>query len=778
MKNLVIVESPAKTKKIASFLGDDYVVLSSVGHIRDLPKSQLGVDLEKNFEPQYELSKDKKDVVRELQKQAKISKAIYLAPDLDREGEAIAWHLGHLINDGSPLQSTGAKGTFEIADKIKNEKGEHPNVYRVVFNSITKEEVLQAFKTPRKLNYDLVDAQQARRVLDRLVGYKLSPLLWEKIRYGLSAGRVQSVAVRLVVEREREITGFENNPYFELNADFECSSKRLIKTKLTRIEGNSIYIKKKYDLFAGEYSTEMTSIESEKDATNLLKDIQTQKFQIAEVKEKENKSHPSPPFTTSTLQQSAAGSLGYSPKRTMQLAQKLYEGGFITYMRTDSVHITGAEVVNIRKFVGKEYGKNYLAEHERHFKAKKQAKTQEAHEAIRPTSVMTLPDKLPKSLTDQHRKVYELIWKRTVATQMSPAVYKNTTIYIDNSGQKDTKESIRQYTFEAKGTIQVFDGFTRVYHSGRRDEIVPEVKVGEDADLKQVTMLPNQITPPPRYNESSLVKALESFGIGRPSTYASIIGTIQTRGYVIRKEKNLLPTDNGIVVNDLLVNHFPQVVDVDFTSKMEEGLDEVAAGEEDWRKLIGDFYWPFEKLVLAKKKEIKKEDIVVMEKTDQECPECKEGHLIIKLGKFGKFYSCDRYPDCKYAQPIEDPNAEEDKDEQTQKLEEELKTRKCPECGGVLKVKTGRFGKFIACENYPKCKYTEHIHNKIGVKCPKCGESAGGEIVAKKTKRGRLFYACTKYPTCDFASWTKPNADGSVPEAAPRKRASRKKKTA
>lgn len=750
MKNLVIVESPAKTKKIGAFLGDEYVVLSSKGHIRDLPKSSLGVDTEKNYEPEYVISKERDDIVKELKKAAKNSEAIYLAPDLDREGEAIAWHLGYILNNDKPLKESAGKDNFEVADKIKNKEGKNPKVYRVVFNSITKEEVQKAFLSPRKLNYDLIDAQQARRVLDRLVGYKLSPLLWEKIRYGLSAGRVQSVAVRFVVEREREIKNFAQNPYFEIEGDFYLNKKDKLYAKLIKIGGKNIYIKKKYQLFAGEYTTSMTSIESEKEAVKHQKKINSENFKVSKVDVKQTQSHPSAPFTTSTLQQSSSSTLGYAPNRTMQLAQKLYEGGFITYMRTDSVNITETEIQKIRKNIKGKYGDNYLSTEIKRYAVAKEAKTQEAHEAIRPTDITKLSDELPKSLTEQHKKLYDLIWRRTMATQMSPAIYENTKVIIENEGDP-------KYTFESKGVRQIFDGFTKVYHSNRKDDLLPEVKDQSPIIEQVINIIPNQITPPPRYNESSLVKALESFGIGRPSTYASIVGTIQSRGYVIKKEKNLIPTDNGYVVNDLLVNHFPNIVDVKFTAGMEKSLDEVAIGEKDWRKLIGDFYKPFEKQVIVKKKEIKKEDLVVMEQTTTECPECHEGHLQIKLGKFGKFYSCDRYPECKYAQPIEDENMSDEEKAEQEKMGSEIKDKKCPDCGGELKIKQGRYGKFIACENYPKCKYTQQIQNKIGMKCPKCGKEHDGEVIVKKTKKGRLFYGCNRYPDCDFASWKKPD---------------------
>ena len=773
MKNLVIVESPAKTKKIASFLGDDYQVMSSVGHIRDLPKSALGVDTQNKYEPIYQIYEEKKDIVNELKKVAKTVDCIYLAPDLDREGEAIAWHLGHILNNEKPLKPTKDNEQYEIADKIKNKKGESPKVYRVVFNSITKDEVVNAFKSPRKLNYDLIDAQQARRVLDRLVGYKLSPLLWEKIRYGLSAGRVQSVAVRFIVEREREIASFATDPYYEIFGNFDFGKEKQIKAKLITIDQKSIYIKKNYDLFAGKYTVALTTINTETKLQNILNDLNKSSFQISDIQKKQTKSYPGAPFTTSTLQQSAGSFLGYTPSRTMQLAQKLYEQGFITYMRTDSVYVLPTENTKIRSFIKSKYGTKYLSNDVRVYKNSKENKVQEAHEAIRPTDIKTVSTDLPKALTEQHRKLYDLIWKRTVASQMQESVYENTKVYIDS------QNTARQYVFEAKGVQMVFDGFNRVYHSLRKEEMMPDVNLGGKTDEYAIINEAKSLTPPPRYNEASLVKVLESFGIGRPSTYASIISTIQSRGYVNKLERSLYPTDNGIVVNDMLVKHFPKIVDVDFTAHLEEELDEVALGQVNWRKLIGDFYEPFAKEIDIKKKEIKKEDLVVLEKTDKKCPECAQGNLIVKLGKFGRFYSCERFPDCKYAEPILDQMQSVDgaSDPALVALAQELEKRKCPDCQGELKIKQGRFGNFIACQNYPKCKHTEQILNKIGLKCPKCGDTDGGEVVAKKTKKSRLFYGCSNYPKCDYASWKNPMLDNSITDTKAKAKAKVKKAT-
>jgi DNA topoisomerase-1 len=765
MKNLVIVESPSKTKKIASFLGEGYEVMSSVGHIRDLPKSSIGVDVEHDYKPEYLISKDKEDVAKDLKKKAKSAQSIYLATDEDREGEAIAWHVGFILNNGNYLKEDKDASDHLIAHKLKNTDGANPRVYRVTFNSITKEAVLNAFQQPRKLDQNLVDAQQARRILDRLVGYKLSPVLWEKIRYGLSAGRVQSVAVRLIVEREREIKNFANKDYYEIEADFE---KNIDNAKLIKINEKAIYKKDHFKLFAGDYSTSSTSIDSEREVEEIQAGLKGRPFEITDIKKKETKSHPSPAFSTSSMQQSASSNLGYTPQKTMQLAQKLYEGGFITYMRTDSVHIESGALNDIRKYIDKKYGKEYLSDATRVFKSKKEVKTQEAHEAIRPVDVNVLPDDLPKSVIPQQRKLYELIWGRTVATQMTPAVYDNLSLLIENKTESDKDN---KYTFEVKGSIRKFDGFTRALGKSKKDVLLPIVNKGDVLKSKEIRIIPSKLSPPPRYSESSLVKDLESFGIGRPSTYASIISTVQSRGYVIKEERSLMPTDNGIVVNDLLAKHFPEIVDVHFTSRMEDDLDNVALGQKNWVKLMGEFYPEFQKNIAEKKKLIKKEDVVVLEKTDRVCPECKKGKLEVKLGKFGRFYSCDQFPECKYMEGIET------EEENTEEINEELeKQEPCEKCGGKMVLKTGRFGKFFACSNYPKCKNIRSFNNKIGIKCPKCGETHEGEVVTKKTKRGKLFYGCSRYPDCDYGSWKKPGEEETQVEKKPTKRKARGKK--
>lgn len=761
MKKVVIVESPSKTKKISQFLGKDYEVLSSVGHIRDLPKSQLGVEVEKDFEPSYVIDKAKKDVIDKLKSAVKKSDTVYLATDPDREGEAIAWHVGVVLNDNKALKVNKSEKNLDIfLDKIKNNQGDHPKLVRVTFNSITKEAVQEAFKSPRPLDYDLIDAQQARRILDRLVGYKLSPLLWSKIRYGLSAGRVQSVAVRLIVEREREIEKFPKEPYFEILSDFAKKSdlKSKVNALLVKIDEKNVYTRQKFNLFAGEYVVSKTIIDTKAKAEQVIDHLnKTDHYEISDVIQKETKKYPSPPFTTSTMQQSANGNLGLSPQKTMQLAQKLYEEGHITYMRTDSTHIVPTAISEIRDYVKNALGVKYLPTKEVYYKHKAGLKTQEAHEAIRPTHVNVKADDLPKSVNPQQVKLYNLIWQRTVASQMTPAIYSNTKFIIKNKTNNHVKVI---YTFDASGSVIVFDGYTKVYKSKKEDVILPDYKKGDLLDIKDTKLEEKLLSPPPRYNESSLIKELEKFNIGRPSTYATIIHTIQTRGYVKNQNRVLYPTDSGLIVNDLLVKHFNEIVDVDFTSNMEDGLDKIAVGEESMVELLKNFYGPFEKRVGIKMKEIKKEDIVVVEKTDEKCPECKEGHLVIKLGKFGKFYSCDRFPDCKFAKPMEEAGDVEGTAEDN-KILDEIKDKKCPECGGELVLKEGRYGKFVACGNYPKCKYTQKIENKINMKCPKCGDSEHGEVVVKRTKRGKIFFGCSRYPKCDYASWTNP----SLPEA-------------
>ncbi len=718
MKNLVVVESPTKTKTLKKYLGEDFEIKASLGHIKDLPKSTLGVDVEHNFAPQYEVAPKKKKVVAELKAAAKRADQIYLATDPDREGEAIASHVNEEL-------------------RIKN-KG---NVKRVVFHEITKDAVKEAFKHPGKIDTHLVDAQKARRVLDRLVGYKLSPLLWKKIRYGLSAGRVQSVAVRLIVEREREREKFKSEDYWKILATLSPKTlpKEKFEAELKKIAGKSIFITEKLKLFAGSYQTERTTIETEKEAQKIIKDLAGQDFIVESVDKKTISRSPSPPFTTATLQRAAAGALGFSGKKTMRTAQRLYERGLITYHRTDSVALSKKFLSDARTFIKNEFSDRYLPEKPRFYKTRSRT-AQEAHEAVRPTRLGgNLKSQISNlKLGRDEGRLYKLIWQRAVACQMAAAVFDATKMGI-NAGD---------CLFEAKGSVLKFDGFLKVYDSRRQDEILPELAVGDKLNLIKLTPSEHQTSPPPRYTEATLVKDLEKFEIGRPSTYAPIISTIQERGYVGQEERALKPEDIGIVVNDLLVEHFPKIVDLKFTAEMEDDLDQIAGGKKEWVPIIREFYQPFEKALIIKDKELKKEDFTTLEETKEKCPECGKP-LVVKLGKYGKFLSCSGFPKCKYGRPYED----KDEDGEPDKADKTQLQGKCPECGGDLVLKEGRFGKFIACGNYPKCKFTKPYLDKIGMKCPEC---RNGEVIIKKTKRGKVFFGCSRYPKCKFASWKDP----------------------
>jgi len=708
MKNLVIVESPAKTKTLEKYLGKDFKVVASLGHIKDLPKSKLGVDTEKDFEPQYEVASKKKRVVADLKAAAKKVDQIFLATDPDREGEAIAQHVYEVI-------SASAKG----GSKFK----------RVVFNEITKEAVKAAFEKPRKVDVDLVDAQKARRVLDRLVGYKLSPLLWKKIRYGLSAGRVQSVAVRIIVEREREREAFKPDEYWKIEALLQkCVAAESYSAKNGRIKDaqlQALLTKKDEKKF---------EVKTKKQADTVLKDLEKVDYIVKEIKTAEKKRSPGPPFKTSTLQQTAFNAFGFSSKRTMRAAQSLYEQGLITYHRTDSTNLASSALSQIRKLIAKEFGEKYLPPGPKFYKTKAKV-AQEAHEAIRPTAVA----KKGVGLGGDGGKLYELIWKRTIACQMNPAVFDQQTVDV----------SAKAYLFRATGQVMKFDGFLKAYSGsfGEKDTELPKLTEGEKLELFKLNPSQHFTQPPARYTEATLIKELEKHGIGRPSTYAPTISTIQNRGYVSKDGRALVPQDVGMVVNDLLVLHFPEIVDLQFTAEMEDDLDEIAAGKKKWVPIIKEFYKPFEKKLETKTEELKKQDFTTLEKTKEKCPECKK-LLIVKLGKYGKFLSCSGFPKCKYGRPYEDKDADGQPDEADKS---QLKG-KCPDCKGELVLKEGRFGKFIACSNYPKCKFTKTYLDKIGMACPECKK---GEVVVKKAKRG-IFYGCSNYPKCKFASWKDP----------------------
>ncbi len=697
--NLVIVESPTKAKTIARFLGKDYVVRASIGHIRDLPKSKLGIDLENNYQPEYEVPKTKNKVIKELKEETKKAKIIYLATDEDREGEAISWHLKNIL-------------------KLKAE-----NTKRIAFHEITENAILESIKNPRNINNDLVDAQQARRILDRIVGYKLSPFLWKKVYMGLSAGRVQSVAVRLVVEREEEREKFIKDEYWTINGLFNNSSDYKIETDLVKINGKKI---------------EKLGIKNEKEAKEITKDSKDKKYKIVDIKEREIKKNPYTPYSTSTLQQDAANKLGFSAKQTMKIAQELYEGinidnnkqtGLITYMRTDSLNLSDSFLIATREYIKKNYGEKYLEKNIRRFKTKSKS-AQEAHEAIRPTLVEKSPEDLQAFLSPRQYKLYELIWKRSVATQMTQAIMKSVNVSIEN-------EDKNKYTFSAKGGIITFDGFFKVYKTKTKEKILPELKIGENITLEKLEETQHFTEPKPRYSDATLIKELEENGIGRPSTYASITSTILDRGYVERDEnKKFMPTDIGRLVNKLLCEHFKDIVDIQFTVNLENGLDEIAEGKKDWVPFIDAFYKPFAENLAKKEKEVDKKSITE-EKSDEICDKCNS-KMVIKIGRYGKFYACSNYPECKNTKPL---------DKEENEIDE-----KCPECGSKLVEKHGKYGKFYGCSNYPECKYIKKDNKDTGIKCPDCQK---GSIIEKKSRFG-IFYGCSNYPECKFALWNKP----------------------
>ncbi len=680
---LVIVESPAKARTIGKFLGGGYRVRASVGHVRDLLKSQLSVDVEHDFEPKYRVPDDKRDIVKDLTAMAKGADEVFLATDPDREGEAIAWHL------------------MEAA-KIDPQK-----IQRVEFHEITRSAIMDAFSHTRNINMHLVDAQQARRILDRLVGYKISPILWDKVRSRLSAGRVQTVALRLIVEREREIQAFIPEEYWSLEAELAKMLPKGYKGKVQSFRARLIRI-----------GSEKADLKNEADARAIVNALEGATYTVAKVERKERRRYPSPPFTTSTLQQEASRRLGYGAKKTMTVAQQLYEGidvgaggtvGLITYMRTDSVNVSRQAQEEARQFINRRYGEGYVPSEPPHYKTRTKG-AQEAHEAIRPTSVFREPASVREHLTRDQYRLYELIWKRFVASQMIPALLDVTTVDVTaparytTTDEKTRKPRVeeRVATFRATGSIIKFEGFLAVYEVSREKEDAPEEGEGTvlpplsvDEVLRLLRLIPEQhfTEPPPRYTEATLVKALEEHGIGRPSTYAPIITTIQQRGYVEREDRRLIPTELGFIVCDLLVENFPDVFDVGFTADMESHLDEIAEGDQTWVPVVREFYDPFAQRVAAAESRIDKVDLA---------PE-ETGEL-------------------------------------------------CEKCGRPMVVKFGRFGKFIACSGFPECRNTQPYLEKIGVHCPQCG----GELVEKRSKRGRVFYGCSNYPACNFASWQRP----------------------
>jgi DNA topoisomerase-1 len=785
-KGLVIVESPAKAKTIQKYLGKGFSVEASLGHVKDLPKSTLGVDISNDFETDYIVIPGKEKVVAKLKKLAASADNIYLAPDPDREGEAIAAHLADELDENGSRKKKAKKAK-------KGEPPAPPRIQRVTFNEITKRAVQAAFEHPRAIDQNLVDAQQARRVLDRLVGYQVSPLLWDKVRRGLSAGRVQTVALRLIVEREREIKAFEKKEYWTIDAHLAANKPPAFDARF---------------LGRGEEKIEVPNAE---EAEKIRVALEKADWVVRSVDKKERRRNAAPPFTTSKLQQDSSRKLRFSVKRTMMIAQRLYEGvelgeegsvGLITYMRTDSTRVAPEAITEVREYVGKEYGPTYLPETPNTFKEKKEA--QGAHEAIRPTSAMRHPDQVKQYLKEDEFKVYKLIWQRFVASQINPAVFDQTTVDIDAKSGNDA------YWFRVTGSVLKFDGFLKVYEESKegKDEEdeelkhkLPALEAGQKLTLRELKPEQHFTEPPPRYNEASLVKELEERGIGRPSTYAAILSTIQERQYVQKIGGKFVPTEIGLVVTDLLIANFQDIFDVQYTARLEEELDEIEEGKEKWQDAMADFYKKFQKDLKYAEKHM--ENIKRMEKpTDEKCEKCgaplvikwgKHGSfyacstydkddpntctftkenpinlpdldsadlqetggadeycencgrvMVLKRGRFGQFMACTGYPDCKTTRRLD----------QGKKVPDIPLDELCPKCGRNMMIRHGRYGEFTTCSGYPDCKYVKQ--NYIGVKCPDCKE---GDLVEKRARKGNTFYGCGNYPKCKFTSAHKPIAE-------------------
>ncbi|MDV3242817.1 MULTISPECIES: type I DNA topoisomerase [unclassified Methylocaldum] len=719
-QNLVIVESPAKAKTIEKYLGRDFQVYASYGHVRDLVPKEGAVDPDHDFAMKYELIERNEKHVQTIAKAAQKADALFLATDPDREGEAISWHI------------------YEI---LKNRKVlDNKPVHRVVFHEITKRAITEAIKHPKALSTDLINAQQARRALDYLVGFKLSPLLWKKIRRGLSAGRVQSPALRMIVEREIEIENFQIREYWTLDADASTEGQKF-RARLINLNGAKL---------------EQFSIVTEEQASQIRNSLLAEangKLRVVKIEEKERKKNPAAPFITSTLQQEAARKLGFTTKRTMAIAQQLYEGidlggettGLITYMRTDSVNLANEAVQEIRELIASRFGKENLPKQPPLYKTKSK-NAQEAHEAIRPTSAFRLPEQVKPYLSPEQYKLYNLIWKRTVACQMIHATIKTVSVDLSCGTMG---------VFRATGSTVVNPGFMSVYLEGRDDvsteddeSLLPALKEGQWVDLLDIVTAQHFTEPPPRYTEASLVKALEEYGIGRPSTYAAIISTLQQRHYVVLENKRFHPTDVGRIVNKFLTEHFTQYVDYNFTANLEDDLDAVSRGERNWIPLMREFWYPFKSLIDAKDESLRRAD-VTHESLDEACPECG-GQLSIRLGRNGRFIGCTNYPECKYTRNING--------EAAPAAPEVVEGKVCPECSSPLVIKTGRFGKFIGCSNYPKCKHIEPLEKpeNTGVRCPECNK---GQLIKRKSRFGKLFFSCNTYPSCTYAVWNPPVAE-------------------
>jgi len=722
-KNLVIVESPAKAKTLSKYLGRDYTVKASVGHVVDLPKSKLGVDIENDFAPEYTIIHGKSKVISELKKAAKGKENIYLAPDPDREGEAIAWH---------------------IAQKLDGKKS---NIQRVLFNEITKRAVQEAIKHPIEIDQHRFEAQQTRRILDRLVGYQISPILWDKVRRGLSAGRVQSVAVRIVCDREREIRAFQKKEYWSITAQLRGENPPEFAARLFKVGKDKL-------------DPEKFRVENEESATGLVEKLRDAQFKVTRVDRKERRRFPTPPFITSRLQQEASRKLGYTPSRTMRIAQRLYEGielgsegpvGLITYMRTDSVRVAPEALDAVRGLIGEKYGADYLPKEPVAYKTKKGA--QDAHVAIRPTSLERAPDSVQGYLSKEELAVYSLIWNRFVASQMTPAVFDQTSVDIQAG----------DLLFRASGQIMKFDGFIRVYTEGvddakssddDKDRKLPPLTEGEILELLELQPEQHFTQPPPRYSQATLIKELEEKGIGRPSTYASIMSTIIAKEYVAEENRRLAATELGFLVTDLLIESFPNLMNAEFTAGMENTLDEIEEGKQPWVKALSDFYGPFSK-DLANAGENMRDVKRQGQPTDVECPKCGK-LMVVKWGRAGEFLGCSAYPECKST-----TNFKRDEDGKIVPVEEEVVDEVCEKCGAPMKMRFGRYGKFLGCSAYPECKNVRSLNRPqpTGVKCPDCKE---GEIMEKKSRGGKIFFSCGRYPECRFATWDRP-----VPQPCP-----------
>jgi DNA topoisomerase-1 len=708
--SLVIVESPTKAKTIGKYLGAGYDVRATVGHLRDLPTRELGVDIERDFEPKYVTIKGKTKTLADLKKAAKAASTIYLATDPDREGEAIAWHVADQLGSTAPT-------------------------HRVLFHEITKDAIHEAMERPGLIDDRKVNAQQARRILDRLVGYKASPILWRSIKTGLSAGRVQTVALRLIVEREREIRAFTPQEYWSIEA-LLAKDGQTFEAALAKVDGHK------------------PQLHSAEDAQAVVDAVRQMPFVVSKVEKRHRRKNPGAPFTTSTLQQEAAKKLGFSSRRTMRAAQDLYEGrdvgedgpvGLITYMRTDSVRVSDAAIASVRDFIGSSYAKPYLPAVPNSYSSKKNARVQDAHEAVRPTDVRRRPEQVQAYLEPDQFRLYQLIWQRFVASQMSPAVYDMTIVDFD----------LGRYQFRATGSVLVFDGYHVLYMEGREKEEgktmddlppIPPLAQGDAVEVREITPSQHFTEPPPRFSEASLVKELERLGIGRPSTYSAIISTLSGREYVKVEQRRFFPTELGELVEKIMIGKFPEIFNVEFTSGMELELDRIEDGELLWQGVLKDFYTPFSKALeavdlnalVADAHGLKPEDLA-----KERCPKCGSA-IELKTGRFGPYLACVKYKDtCDYVKSLRKGRAPDRPTDE-----------KCQLCGSPMVIKTGRFGEFLACTTYPACKGTRAI--SLGIKCPKCLE---GDLAERRTKRGKSFWGCVRYPACDFSTWNKPVPD-------------------